>query len=862
MMVDFSKFGPSLERCQHLSKLTGGLSSLLRLLLYLLIIWLGFVGAPPLTLFASTQYQTPPPELVTQTFHYHLLEAGEVYLVWGVDDWQLVPEEARPLGTVVESGVMHTPMTLLGEDFTVRLQLPVGTTLNYGFQTRSTREGAAIEWVWDGDYELVLTKNTTVEVDGSVEINPVPTPAAVQAALPVIQEFRYALPEAGEVYLVWGVNGWQPVPLEAQPAGTLLDADVMYTPMQRVRDTFVAKIRVTAGTIVDYGFQIRAKRDSIAIERVWQGDYQLVATQNDVVEVAGAVSLAETNGIVSDVQIGPYLLLGVILLWIIAWLVTGRLQSEQRVRLPRSLIAIIAISISLYLLLLLIRAHILGFKWVSGQMTLDFLPTLFTAGYQDLLYVSILSLFGLCFAWLLRGREKAQRFLISLYFSFALFSLFLGFLNIYFVRLFDNLPTLRQIYAADFWGSIDPGQVVLANLSPGMLLNLASLSVALLVIASLLGDGIFRLLKHVDHRLFLVVMLLLLGLYIPLTRWYIQPSEREAIRVVNPVMALLASWPTTRTHSTLGSVEPAVQVPDTLSLQPSSSSPATDQQFLLYLVLSVGLFAGATVMVSRTPTLSLPPFGQRLIYLHDLLQTLVSRDFKLRYKRSLLGIAWSLLNPLAQLLVFYFIFSQVLSLGIPNYAAFLSTGILVWSWFQQGLLSATGAIVDNPGLIRRPGFPAAILPVVAVMAQLTHFLLALPILLLFLGLSGLPLTVAMLALPFVMALQFLLTLSLSYVFATIHVYFRDMQYLLGILLLLGFYLSPIFYDPSTVPAHYQWLYRLNPMVPLINAYRQILLQGHFPNVAQLVPLGVAALALLWVGHWVFVRASHRFVEEL
>ncbi len=250
------------------------------------------------------------------------------------------------------------------------------------------------------------------------------------------------------------------------------------------------------------------------------------------------------------------------------------------------------------------------------------------------------------------------------------------------------------------------------------------------------------------------------------------------------------------------------------------------------------------------------------IYLRDLLRELVVRDMKLRYKRSILGIAWSLLNPLAQLLVFHFIFSLVLPLNIPNYSAFLFSGILVWTWFQTSLFTATGAIVDNPDLIRRPGFPMAILPVVTVMTHLIHFLLALPILLLFLLLSGTQFTSAILTLPLVIVLQFLLTLSLAYLVAAIHVTFRDTQYLLGIFLLLGFYLSPIFYETSLIPGRYQLFYRLNPMVGLVDAYRAILMRGELPNHLPLLALGGLAVGVLWFGYKVFMRSSYRFVEEL
>src|SRR3990172_511666 len=118
--------------------------------------------------------------------------------------------------------------------------------------------------------------------------------------------------------------------------------------------------------------------------------------------------------------------------------------------------------------------------------------------------------------------------------------------------------------------------------------------------------------------------------------------------------------------------------------------------------------------------------GSPSVYLVDLLIILIGRDMKLRYRRSVLGLAWTLLNPLAQLLVLNFVFSRILPLNIPNYPSFLFVGLLAWSWFQSSLINGTGAIVDNRDLIKRPGFPEAILPLVTVSANFIHFLLALP----------------------------------------------------------------------------------------------------------------------------------------
>ncbi len=257
-----------------------------------------------------------------------------------------------------------------------------------------------------------------------------------------------------------------------------------------------------------------------------------------------------------------------------------------------------------------------------------------------------------------------------------------------------------------------------------------------------------------------------------------------------------------------------------------------------------------------------PNQNNSFLYLIDLLRELIVRDIKLRYKRSLLGIAWSLLNPLAQLLVFSLIFGFVLPLNIPNYASFLFTGLLAWNWFQASLYAATGAIVDNRELIRRPGFSAIILPIVSVATNFIHYLLALPILLVFLLINGISLNTAGLALPVIFAVQFLFTLSLSYLVATLHVTFRDTQYLLGIVLLLGFYLSPVFYDASAIPERFQMIYRLNPMVILIDAYRHILLEGQLPGGLELLALSLISAGLLWVSYRIFIGASAQFAEEL
>ncbi len=253
---------------------------------------------------------------------------------------------------------------------------------------------------------------------------------------------------------------------------------------------------------------------------------------------------------------------------------------------------------------------------------------------------------------------------------------------------------------------------------------------------------------------------------------------------------------------------------------------------------------------------------QRLVYLHDLLRELVVRDLKVRYKRSVLGFAWALVNPLMFLTVFYFLFKVALALDIPRFGPFAFTGMLVYTWFQSSVLQASGSITDSRELIRWPGFTAPVLPVVTVTTNLVHLLFALPLLMIFLFFEGTVPGRVTLLLPVVIAIQFVFTLGLGYLVAAGNVLFRDIEHLMGVLLQLLFFLTPIFYDISLVPERFQPMYRLNPMMHLVQAYRVILLDGTSPTALSLLQLSVLAVVLLVVGHTVFVHLSYRFVEEL
>ncbi|MBE9060370.1 ABC transporter permease [cf. Phormidesmis sp. LEGE 11477] len=260
----------------------------------------------------------------------------------------------------------------------------------------------------------------------------------------------------------------------------------------------------------------------------------------------------------------------------------------------------------------------------------------------------------------------------------------------------------------------------------------------------------------------------------------------------------------------------------------------------------------------RTQKINQPALNQRI----DLFTGLVDRSLKLLYNRSMLGIAWTLIKPLMQLIVFAIVFGSILEGGIPRYASFIFSGLIAWTWFQTSLTESAGSIVQNDVLIRQPGFPVAILPIVTVTTGLIHFLFSFPILILFLIIDGARLTPVLLLLPIILTIQAALITSFAYVLAAINVAFRDTQHTLNVLLQMLFYLSGIFYEVDSISEPYRTIVVLNPMVHIINAYRAVFIEGVQPDWMALGAIALLSAALLPIGYAIFQHQSFRFVEDL
>lgn len=217
--------------------------------------------------------------LMVQEIRYRIPEAGEVYFVWGINGWKPVPDKTRPPGTTLtKDKVMATQMAREGDAFIVRLRVPHGATVDYGFSITRTLDGAAVN-VWDADkypsagYQTVAVPNHPVEISASLKMARLQGGRAQVGRGLATQEIRYLLTDARSVEMVWGINGWRVAPEGDRPPGTVVKDGRMQSPMTQDRDGFLGTMRVPPGTTLDYGFLVAGERNGKAMD-LWDDNHR------------------------------------------------------------------------------------------------------------------------------------------------------------------------------------------------------------------------------------------------------------------------------------------------------------------------------------------------------------------------------------------------------------------------------------------------------------------------------------------------------------------------------------------------------------------------------------------------------------
>lgn len=261
--------------------------------------------------------------------------------------------------------------------------------------------------------------------------------------------------------------------------------------------------------------------------------------------------------------------------------------------------------------------------------------------------------------------------------------------------------------------------------------------------------------------------------------------------------------------------------------------------------------------------------ARQLFRYRGLLATLTSRELKARYRGSVLGFLWSLANPLLLLSVYTFVFSVVFQprvAGADPYALFVVGGLFPWIWFSTSALEGAMALLSNSGLIRKAVFPAELLPMVTVLSNLVHLLLAIPILAVALvtgRVLGYPVGgIGALLFPAVLALHLPLVSGLALGASALTAHFKDVRDLLSNLLTLLFFLTPVLYPIDSLrgfPVLF-WLIRLNPLTPFTLAYQETLFYGRVPEPMLWVQMALVSLCFWAVGAGLFNRLRETFVE--
>jgi ABC-type polysaccharide/polyol phosphate export permease len=258
------------------------------------------------------------------------------------------------------------------------------------------------------------------------------------------------------------------------------------------------------------------------------------------------------------------------------------------------------------------------------------------------------------------------------------------------------------------------------------------------------------------------------------------------------------------------------------------------------------------------------------------------RDLKVRYKNSVLGIAWSWINPLLMMAVFTIVFGVLMNPGaqeisgqkIPAriYPAYILAGILPWNMFSASVVGATASIVGNSYLIKKVYFPREVLPLTAILSNMVNFVISLPVFFAVAVALGVHLTPWMLLVPVVLLVQVIFSIGIGLILATLNVYYRDTQIIMEVLMLAWFFLTPVIWDARSLPATKELLgiawpiqrlvYILNPMASIIASYRDTMFFGAQPAVDFFARSTATALIILVLGYLVFHRFSAYFAEEL
>lgn len=243
-----------------------------------------------------------------------------------------------------------------------------------------------------------------------------------------------------------------------------------------------------------------------------------------------------------------------------------------------------------------------------------------------------------------------------------------------------------------------------------------------------------------------------------------------------------------------------------------------------------------------------------------LLYQLVGNDIKIKYRRSILGVIWSILHPLMMMVVFTLIFSTLFKSDIPHFAVYVLTGRIIWDLYSQSTAMSMQSIVSNVSLIKKVYVPKYIFPLskcLFAFVNTAFSLIALVIVAIFTG--GVKLSAALIMLPFPLIYTFLFAVGISFILAAYTVFFRDLQHLYEVLLTAWMYFTPLFYPVSIIPDNLKFLIEMNPVYWTLNMFRDIVIEGRFPSLENHLICASIGIVSIIVGIFIFRKRQDQFI---
>ena len=247
----------------------------------------------------------------------------------------------------------------------------------------------------------------------------------------------------------------------------------------------------------------------------------------------------------------------------------------------------------------------------------------------------------------------------------------------------------------------------------------------------------------------------------------------------------------------------------------------------------------------------------------EMILSLVRKDLRGRYKGSFLGFLWTFINPLLQLCVYTLVFSFILKSDIDQYYLFLFVALIPWIFFSAALTGGATSVLNQKDMVKKIYFPREVLPIAYVTSCFVNMLYCFIVVFAVVLVAGVKLSfVALLYLPIIMVIEYILCLGIAFLSSAITVFFRDLEHILGIVAMAWMYLTPVMYKIEIVPEKYQKLFSLNPMTPIIRGYRDILYYGQVPHIRTFISATILGTFVLIIGYFVFGLMKKKFVEEM